>query len=442
MALHQQHHEHLSNELAGILSDKLVLLADPGQGLIGSHLYANPESSKIDIVPTLNTRGRLEISTNSLNFGGTSTFQIPPGSFLGQVWLVGTVSVDRYVHAPRGWALGAIDQLKFQISGQSSINNIQISGQSHYDLIMSSCTTKEKRDAIILACGDYLNGTAAALTNQPFAVPLYLPWSNPDINGTFPYDTSTLSSNIIVEIKWKPSNQVFMGENAQTPSMPSAFNSLSLKAHQIDILGSSAFKVSSAMMRDPQLVYSFPSSLVQSFQTTQTVTSAVQGSIVLSALPQGQLCAILVRIVPASQEGASNNQNVITNVGILPDYVNLRYNGQDLIKYDYKKEQQLVDIMMTEGNAYRYDTSSMASISSGTETSYNGVVNMLPLYFDIAGMFNDKHREHVPSYGGSTLEFLYRIDSYSLSSSSVNFYFTYVFNCVFENQNRITSVQV
>jgi hypothetical protein len=433
----------LANELSGILSSKLVLLSDPGQSLIASHLYANPESTKLDVVPTLNTRGRLQISTNSMSLGATSTFQIPPGSFLGQCWLVATLDVNRYVHACRGWLLQQIEQVTYQISGASAINNVQMTGESHYDLVMAACRTKEKRDAIISAAGDYINGTAAAIAGNQAACPVFLPWSTPDITGTFPYDTSTLASNIIVEIKWKSGNNgAFMGESAQSPVMPTAFTSLSLKAMQTDIQGSSAFRVSSAMLQNPSMVYADPIFLTQSFTTNQTVTSGTEGNVTLSALPTGQLVGIMCRVSPAAWQGVSGNQNVVRGVGALFNKFNLRYNGQDLVKYDYKKEQQLVDIMMSEGNGYRYSGSSMTAIATATELAYDGGVNFFPLYFDPEGAFNLKHREHVPNYGGSTLEMIYRIDDYALSAAACTFTFTYIFNAVIENQNRVTSVQV
>jgi len=435
--------EQMANELASIVTRSRVLLNSPGNSLTAAHLYANPESAKIDVVPVLNTRGRLEISTNSLNLGATSTFQIPPGSFLAQCWLIASINVARYVHATQGWLLDQIEQVTYQFSGNSSINNVQITGASHKSLVMAACKTKEKRDAILAAAGDYLNATAAALTNQQAACPLFLPWSNPDVIGTFPYDTSTLASNIIVEIKWKsPDTGAFMGESGQTPNMPTAFNNLTLKAHQSDIQGAAAFRVSTAMVADPALNYAFPMLLTQTFSTFNNVTSGAEGTITLSALPTGQLVGILLTVTPSTWAGVSGNQNVVQGVSAICSKLNLRYNGQDIIKYVYEKEKQLVDAIQSEGNGYYYSQQSMTSISNGAAATYTGAVNVMNLMYDLEGCFNEKHFEHVPNYGGSTLEFLYRIDTAGLSSTSCRFDFCYIFNAICNNENRVTDISV
>ena len=426
--------EMMDDGLAQILTTHPVTGLHPGNNLILSFLYPSAESAKNDAVPVLNTRGRFQVSSNSLNMPGTSTFSIPPGSILSQCWLSAAVDIARYVHAPSGWLLDCVDQIVYQFSGASTINNSTIDGGSYKQLVLASTDNQEKRQAIIEAGGDYLNGTAAALTNQQASIPIWLPWSSPDIHGAFPYDTSTLTSNLQIQIKWKNPYEVFYGENAQVPVMPTAFNYINFKAKQSDILGSGAFKVNNAMNMNPEMVYTVPYMYCQSFTVDQLVTSGTEGVIVLQSMPVGQLAAIIVEPILNSQVGISANSNVVTNGSLIQDMINLRFNGSDLIKYDYKKEQQLVDTISTNGNGYRYTTTSGASISSSVQTSYNNSLTVLPLMFDFESLTMHKWFENVPSYGGSVLEYRYRIDSYALAAAPMKFKFTYVINGLIENK--------
>lgn len=95
-------------QLADVLSSKPVLLSNPGQNLILNQLYSTPMNTSLDLISQLVTRGRIKVSTNSLSFGATSTFQIPPSSFLSDCWISAQITTPQYACASSGWLLNAI----------------------------------------------------------------------------------------------------------------------------------------------------------------------------------------------------------------------------------------------------------------------------------------------------------------------------------------------
>lgn len=409
----------------------------PGNQVANSGLYCNADNAVNEAVPVEVTRGRFQASANSLTMPGTSAFQIPPSSILSQCWLNASVDTDRYVNAPSGWLLHLVEQVTFSIAGASTLNNVQIDGGTYKSLILTACDNQEKREAILECSGDYLNGNAAALTDQQASIPLWFPWSSPDVDGCWPLDSSTVPGNIIIQIKWKNPYEVFYGTSGQTVTLPVAFNEVGLKAKMMDIVGPSQFSVANAQALDQTLPYYIPYLYCSSFSKIETVTSGTVGIIQLQQIPAGQLVAILIEPIVASQVGVPAHSNVVTGGSLIQDLVNLRLTGQDIIKYDSIKEQQLVDTISTNGNAYRYTTTSGTSYADPSASTYTNAVTVLPLMIDLENVFLYKKTENVPTYGGGILEYRYRIDGYSLSAAQVTFKVTYVINGIISITNRL-----
>lgn len=431
-------------QLADVLSNQPVLLSNPGQNLLNNSLYSTPHNTKLDLINQLVTRGRLKISTNSLSFGASSTFQIPPGSFLSDCWLGVQVTTPRYACAPSGWLLNAIARIQYQVSGNSSINNVTLSGASHRDMVLFSCGDTDKRNAV-LQCSPYIDGTAAGGTYTA-ACPLYLPWSSPSQNGLFPIDTSTLQSNLVVTIEWKPFYQIFNGQSGQAISGPTVFDYCYFKATQVDLQDGYAFKISNSMLADPSLTYAIPTFLTQTYTVNQSVTPGTPGSISLSSLPQGQLVYILVAAKPLSWYGSSTtNSSLIYPQSVEYSFLRLQHNGQDLIVIDNYYEKQLVDILDSNSSGFKYTYQNSASLSSGTSTDYSSSLCVLPLIFDTESAVLEKRYQHCPSYGGSVLIFDFNVAVTTLTPASAANYvfeFTYVFNAILEVQNKISSLVI
>jgi hypothetical protein len=434
----------LEQEIGTILSANPVQLSHPGRSIVASGLYAQPANSKLNVVPELNTIGRLKISSNSLNFGSSSQFQIPPQSFNGQMFLHGEVACDRYVQATSTWLLDMIERIEYQISGNSSINNVSLDGESHRDLIMASVEGEEKRLKMFRGT-DVVDSNAAAVTASA-TIPLYLPWSAPDREGAFPFDTSTLSSNIIVTIRWRPGYRVFFGTSGQSPTLPTAFSALHLKSFQTDLLNG-AFAVSRAMSMDPSLTYSMPTYLCQSYKVDQSITTGSNTTISLTSLPQGQLVAVLCSAVPTSYKGVSAGNVAAFWYSPVFSYSELLHNGQQLYLGESLDEIRCINALCKKGGSYDYE-SRASPYAYATPTDRTSFVMAMPLVYNLETALEEKHHQAVPSYGGSVLQHTVQIPATGPNGETFptgevyTFTYTFIFNSIVENSNRVTSMVI
>lgn len=434
----------LEQEVGSLLSMNPVQLAHPGRSIVATGLYAQPQNSSVNIVPELNTIGRLKISSNSLSFGSSSQFQIPPQSLNSQQFLHGEVVCARYVQATSEWLLDAIEQIQYQVSGNSSINNVTLSGESHRDLIMASVESEEKR-LKMFPLNQVIDTNAAGATFSA-TIPLYLPWSAPDREGAFPFDTSTLSSNIVVTIRWRPAYRVFYGTSGQTPTLPTAFSSLYLKSFQTDLLNG-AFAIARAQSMDPSLTYSIPTYLCQSYTTDVSITTGSPTTISLSSLPAGQLVAILCSCIPTSYKGVSAGTTAAFWYSPVFSYSELLHNGQQLYVAESENEIRCINALCKKGGGYDYQVRASPYIYA-TPTDRSSFVMVMPMVYDLEQALEGKRHQAVPSYGGSVLQHTVTIPvtgstgiTYP-SGENYTFNYTFVFNALLEVQNKVTSMVI
>lgn len=434
----------LEQEVGSLLSANPVQLAHPGRSIIATGLYAQPGNSTVNIVPELNTVGRLKISSNSLGFGSSSQFQVPPSSINSQFFLTASVTCNRYVQATSTWLLDMIQQIQYQISGNSSINNVTLDGESHRDLIMASVEGEEKR-LKMFPLTNVVDTNAAGATFDA-TIPLYLPWSAPDREGAFPFDTSTLSSNIVITIRWRPAYNVFYGTNAQTPTLPTAFSNLYLKSFQTDLLNG-AFAIARAQSMDPSLTYSIPTYLCQSYKVDTSITTGARTTVSLSSLPAGQLVAVLCSATPTSYKGVSAGTTAAFWYSPVPSYSELLHNGQQIYVAESENEIRCVNALCKKGGGYDYQTRA-SPYAYATPTDRSSFVLVMPLVYDLEQALENKRHQAVPSYGGSVLQ---HVIEFPVTGPNGETYptgevytltYTFLFNSIIEVQNKVSSMVI
>ena len=430
------HAQTVAAEVAAIIQAKPVVFKHPGSSLIASNLYASPESDvSLDIALQQPTGGRIKISGNSLGFGSSTSFQIPPQSFLSDCWLSASVKLPQYATAAEGWMYDLISSVEYQISGNSSINSITLQGESHKDLVLASANSQERRRQYIEA-SPYINNRASAETTTFYgSCVLYLPWSGSGgIRSSFPIDTSCLTSNIVVTVRWRNAYEVFYASvaNRQTeilPTivMPTMFASLYMKAVQVDLLNH-AFLVSRAIQANPEMEYTIPAFLTQSYTTYVTATPGAETSVMLSSLPSGQLVAILCSIYSQSQTssfsavGKPTGNKVINWAPLTLSYSRLLHNSQDLIWLESVQEIKEYNNLLKDGG-YEYDILALTGNQgvSGAQ-GFQGIpavlpfarrdrVNVMPLIYDLASAMEKHEYCSAVNYGGSVLEHRFIIDT-------------------------------
>lgn len=392
----------IDTQVGNILASSKLLLNHPGQSLLGGDLYSNVHNSQIDLARRHTYQGRYKSSANSLQLGAVSSFYLQPGTVIGQCYIAGAIVLPQYARASDGWIYDAVQQLEIIVAGSSSIQSLRYSGRSMFDSIMAFASSQEKRNQI-LQCSPAFNLTAAGATKQ-FGMLLLLPWSHPDLNGAFAWDTSTIKSQIIINVTWKYGYQFMSGSTSHAITVPTAFSDLYLRINNQTELQEQFLMLS--MQRNASLCYSIPNLYIQSFPTPISLTSGVEQQIALTSMPSAGLEAILVSCVPSTWVGSSaTTQYSNSVVGIPLSSVRLLFNGQELVRWDYDMEAQLQASLKNDKTAADYNVLNTASVAdAATNVLYQNRVVILPFCNEIHKVLRERRMENVQSYSGSTLQ--------------------------------------
>lgn len=197
-------------------------LDDEGSSL--SNLYYKDSDVVVSELETTVTVGRYKQSLTSLAFGSTAEISIPNQDFLSDVYLhLQTPTLPPGAALSSQWSYSAIKSLRYQW-GSSNVSQVSISGESLYMRNFKQAETKEKRDLVgnlagTLQLGNNLTSPIAA---QDGLILLPTPWSMLSTDDKKkPYDTSLLTSNILIQIVFEESTS-FISVNSAVV-LPNAF---------------------------------------------------------------------------------------------------------------------------------------------------------------------------------------------------------------------------
>lgn len=436
------------------LLESKLFLNHPGQGGIASDIYSSPHNAELDLLKRKVYTGRYKLSSNSLTIPSTSTFTLSPGTVLSQVWVVCSIVFPQHARAPDGWFLKAIDRLELSLSGNSSIQSLQISGESHFQQVMATCASQEKRNSILQASPAFnLTGGGATLNG---AMPLNLFFSSPEMQGTFALDSSTLQSQIQISIRWKPAYQWLSGSTGNAITVPTAFADLYMRCNQVEF--SQGHPMLELQSKNPDAIYTIPSLYFQSFDTTATLTHGSETSISLSTIPAGNLQAILLTATPSTEVGIASTLQYVNNHSI--EFANLRllFNGQEIYRVEDELEEKLVSCLKADDDSgfdYKYlNTVSVAA--AATNGYYTSRVHVIPFSNEISQVLHERRHEHTTSFQGSTLDLYFtpsatrsyetdvitRTTQASPTAVTYNVTVTYVIASLVEIDKRTTSLEL
>ncbi len=247
---------------------------------------------------------------------------MPNDSFVDVVILhLQIQNVPANVYLPRGWSLAAINNISF-ILGSSNVPNLQVTGQSLFQWIMSSVEMQGKRTDLLSLMGEEVI-TATSEINA--YIPLYLPFSKMGgSNPKLPLDTSMLNSPITIQIAFNPATSFMMGSG----TYPTAFSTAQIYFHQADLTNKN-LSIGRILKSDSTMYYNYPFIHAQSgtgSYFTGSSNTSTPNSLNLQSFINADLVGLSIGVVLTSQQSANANQISPFNYLDLSN-IRLLYNG-------------------------------------------------------------------------------------------------------------------
>lgn len=445
-------------KIGDVLASQAFLAKHPAASQLGSDIYSSAANSVSEIVQRQRYSGQYVSNANQLQFGAQSSFFISPGSVMNQILLSCSVTLPQYTRAPDFWLLNAIESVELVVSGSSSVQSLKINGRSHMDTVMA--TLDSKKLAILKQTCKFINLQAPGSFTINASIPLHLFFSSAEMKALFPMDTSTLQSQLIVNVRWKQNYQIFSGDGTNPVVLPNGFDTLYMRVgDQVSIQND--FAIANSLRADPDLVYSIPGTYLQSFTQVVDYTSpGVETLVNLTSMPSGNLQCILVSLSNLSREGAQDTQGLIQPWA---DFGSVRvlYNGIELYRADTKRELILMNSFMTNCDSGVNITwrSHLTNTAATDVVQYEGTpVLIIPMANEISEVLRDRRHENTKDYSGSSIQFFftpsegtsYSADTTSVSANTVlsnptgqyRVNFTFVNSALYEISSRSVSLEM
>lgn len=323
----------MSEKVDEILSRKAPLMSNPGS-VVASNLYYDANSVAVVAAECVSNYGRYSQSLTTLQLGSAGNFTIPNASFLSGLYVYAEIpALPANVFLPRGWLLNSISNISF-ILGSSNVSQIQVNGATHAAQLFLAAETAEKRNEIMRLAGDEAGGAApqAPGTINRAYMQLQLPWSRIcALMKKLPFDTTLLSSPIIIQIQLKQAADFYTGSGIA--AAPPAFLSYRVYANQIDLMDKE-LSLALPLMRDPSLMYSYPFTFIQSSvqNFNGSISSSAPVNLILTGLVNADLVGISLAVVRSDRTsgGATGAQPLAPFAYERIQNVLLQYNGLTL----------------------------------------------------------------------------------------------------------------
>lgn len=419
-----------------ILSRKVALLDSPGTKY--NDLYYSAMNSTVSLIEETFKTGSNALSLSSLNFNSTSQVNIPNDNFIGTTWLnlvLPNTVADQTL--PRGWGYACIDTITYTVGASSS--QFTIDGNSLLALAMSGCKNKEQKDELIRQAGQELLVPLVApvgedLPTNEATILLPLPWSSM-CEERLPFDTSILSSNIVINIKFRDARSIYGG----TAAPSTQFTSASV-FYREGVLTDRSKSLKWDMMSDPSLILNYP------FVHSQNTSGIVAGRRVSEGLRQTrfQLQGFInsdilgMYFILRRNEDVSPSTNAARNPNVYRDFINPRllFNGN--ILYDAPGKSWKVANMTGNQSASYYFTSDISQAS--TVSPFTSLpTDAYVLYVDFSRIRSQCMPDHlfnVSRISNQNLEFQFNTPT----SETYRIDCTYIYNGLIAIKNQTSEI--
>jgi len=322
----------LENDLF-YLSNKRVLLSNAGTKLDG--LYYSNINSSVELAEATWNNGRLQIALSTPLFSAASQVLIPNNSFLGESYLHLELSdIPANVTLCRGWGYACIQSISY-LFGSSNVSQQQINGHTLFQRAMLEADTSEKRAEMLRMAGEeQLVPTGGTIKADLL---ITFPWSSNCMYNKLPFDTSLLNNQITVSIQFNPASSIFGGSGAK----PQGFVNAQMLFRQGDLTNTNQ-SLKMVMLKEPQLMYSYPFIHAQSITSQQfqgiiqppngVGVAANRVSLNLLSFINADLICITMGVIKVADENpvGGNSPNPFNYDNI--SNVSLKYNGKVMVE--------------------------------------------------------------------------------------------------------------
>jgi hypothetical protein len=407
----------IDSAVSNVLSGSRLLLSHPGAAKF-NQLYATPDASTTNLAETVNSRGRLRITSNSKAVGGRSDFYLSSSSLVSDIILNFSITLTNANQMLGfGWGFDAINAVECTYAN-SLIQSLHINGSVIREYLLLTCKDKCARERLLRNAG---NNAKGAVGKVWASIPL--PFLNQNAGGNnanYPLDFSVLNGPMTVSIIWNTSNQILQSAaNNAAPTAITEFSDAYLTAQTSD-LQDGAFSVKRAMNLNPSLVYSIPAKYLNTISySINAYTPGDVATLNLNSAPAGMCSGIIFSVRPQQwKDGSKDADNNYTHFGSSADlsYLRLIYGGQVLYQYNCYEEGSTFDLM-NYGDSLEYDEpfsfiSSVAAAAGALGETDGGIIKRvmksrvyhIPFCHNARKVFREHLTENLPSYSGATLQ--------------------------------------
>ncbi len=415
------------------------------EGYDKSHLYYSDADVKVSELETHCTVGRYKQSLTSLVFGSTAEITIPNQDFLSDVYLLlQTPQFPIGSSLSSQWAYSSIKSLRYQW-GSSNVSQIEISGEALWMKNFIDAETKEKRDLVNDLSGVINIGTnlTTIIPAQTAIIQLPTPWSLlASCDEKKPYDTSLLSSNIIIQIVFEDSTS-FITVGPANPVLPNSFLRGEIYLKQQTLTDKSK-SLRNQLKRNESLMTSYPFVHLQNGSTRylnginpeQSVTVDLQSFITSDLLG---IAFYVVRLADIKRTGTdlTNESGIVNRFNTLPcTDIKLEYNGITL--HDMPgRMSELVGASINVGSVKGNYT--LASYVAPNLTAVAGVQNVyyLPLTQHKSTFFKEQY-ENTPRFAQQTQNLTFT--AALPSQQNIVLYTMYIYNGIAATHDGVNTI--
>lgn len=423
-----------------ILSTKRSVLSSGGTRY--NDLYYNVMNSSVSLLECTFGYNQIQ-SLPSLQFGSTSTINIPNDQFIDVVVL-------RLVLPPivanqsicKGWGHRMIKSIAYTL-GSSNSTQIYLQTDSIFQFIMGQCESAEKRAELLRLSGEqilapFVPPLGEDTPNVEAFMVLALPFST--VCDKLPIDSTLLQNNIQIQIQFESNPYAIYGGTAVPPT---SFITAEL-IYRMGKLSDQSKSLRAEMIRVPNLMYSYPMIHAQSFITPSFAgATGSSGNLVqldLNTFANADLLAISLSVVANTdkQPTALSTPNPWNYADIYN--VQLSFAGQTLFQYP-GKAYQLTNILA--GQEQEASMIPGSYVFPGAVQPFNTVPkNNYLVWFDFSRLRSTCLHSHLFNTWRLTNQTLRLTFNTPLNGILYTAYCTYFYNAVAELQNGTSAIYI